>query len=718
MDPSPDRKKLLITGVSGLLGNNLARYFRDSYRILGTYQQVPVVIEGIETCKADILDLSGLKTIVHRFDPDVVVHCASLTNIDYCETHRELTEDINVGGTRNLVDSIGKPDCKLIYISSDSVYEGTKGDYRETDPVAPQNHYGQTKYMGELEVLKRERSLVLRTNIFGWNIQDKNSLAEWILSELTTRRSIGGFRDACFSTIYNFLFAGLLEAAIGRELNGIYNCASRTALSKYQFAVLLAETFNLDKGIIKPISIDDHHFAARRGKDLSLNVKKIGSALQMDIPTIADSIKAFHRDHARGLPERIRAGGILAQPGPSPVLYYGKHDIDQDDIEAVAHVLRSSNITQGPRIPEFESALCQATDAPHSVACNSGTSALHMACLAAGVQNGDEVITSPITFVASANCAVYCGAKPVFADIDPRTYNISPAEIEGKITRNTRAVIPVHFAGQSCDMASICEIVRSAAIKYGRKIYIVEDACHALGSLYNGSKVGSCTFSDMAVTSFHPVKHITTGEGGAVFTRDKALLRKLRLLRSHGITSDPEEFLNIDMAFPADAPGERNPWYYEQIALGFNYRITDIQCALGLAQLKKLDRYRERRRLIVDTYNGFFEGRDLIRRPAEVDYGSSNYHLYVLLIDFARMALDRARFMLKLRLRGIQTQVHYIPVHLQSYYRTRFGTNRGDCPEAESYYEKCLSIPLYPTMSNEDVNRVASEILSLMVAKR
>jgi len=713
MTPSPDKKKLLITGVSGLLGNNLARYFRDKYRILGTYQQVPVVIEGIETCKADIRELAELKPIVHRFNPELVIHCASLTNIDFCEAHRELTEDVNVGGTKNLVDSIGNPHCKLIYISSDSVYEGTKGNYRESDPVAPQNRYGQTKYLGELEVLKRERSLVLRTNIFGWNIQDKNSLAEWILSELTAGRPMEGFQDAYFSTIYNFLFAGFLEAAIGRDLSGVYNCAGRTSLSKYDFAVMLAEQFNLDGGLVRPISINDHRFLAKRGKNLSLSTEKISSALEMDLPTIADSLDAFRRDHARGLPERIRAGGIIAHKGPSPFLYYGKHDIDDEDIEAVVHVLRSSNITQGPRIPEFESALCHTVDAPCALACNSGTSALHMACLAAGVRSGDEVITSPITFVASANCAVYCGAKPVFADIDPRTYNISPSEIEEKISRNTRAVIPVHFAGQSCDMASIREIVQSAEKKYSRKIYIIEDACHALGSLYSGSKVGSCTFSDMAVTSFHPVKHITTGEGGVVFTRDKALLRKLRLLRSHGITSDPEEFLNTDMAFPADAPGERNPWYYEQIALGFNYRITDIQCALGLSQLKKLDRYRDHRRLIVNTYNGLFEGREWIRLPVEVDYGSSNFHLYVLLFDFARMNLDRARFMLKLRLRGIQTQVHYIPVHLQSFYRKMFGYKPGDFPIAENYYSKCLSIPLYPTMKRTDAERVVEEICRL-----
>ena len=268
---------------------------------------------------------------------------------------------------------------------------------------------------------------------------------------------------------------------------------------------------------------------------------------------------------------------------------------------AVCSVLRSDWLTQGPKIVEFESALCNETDAEFAVCLNSGTSALHIACMAAGVGNGDEIITSPITFVASANCAVYCGARPVFADIDPDTYNISPEEIEKKITRHTKAIIPVDFAGQSCDMDVIRQIVSTAEKKYGHKIYVIEDACHALGSLYKNKKVGSCAFSDMTVMSFHPVKHITTGEGGVVLTNDEGLLKKLRLSRSHGITSDPKDFINKDLAFPIQnsklkIKKLKNPWYYEQIALGYNYRITDIQCALGLSQLKKFPRFCKRRR--------------------------------------------------------------------------------------------------------------------------
>ena len=397
---------------------------------------------------------------------------------------------------------------------------------------------------------------------------------------------------------------------------------------------------------------------------------------------------------------------------------YGRQSIDEDDVQSVIDVLNSTMLTQGPKIAEFESALCDETDADFAVCLNSGTSALHIACLASGVGNGDEVITSPISFVASANCAVYCGARPVFADIYSDTYNISPEEIEKKITSHTKAIIPVHFAGQSCDMDAIRQIVNTAEKKYGHKIYVIEDACHALGSLYKKKKVGSCAFSDMTVMSFHPVKHITTGEGGVVLTNDEGLLKKLRLSRSHGITSDPCEFVNHDLAFrsaPSDSGSTVNPWYYEQIALGYNYRITDIQCALGLSQLKKLARFRKRRREIVNQYNACFKDLGFIQIPFEDSSCDSNFHLYVLLFDFEKMDIERARFMLELQQKGIQTQVHYIPIYLQPFYRKHFGTNPGDCPTAEQYYKNCLSIPLYPAMTDEDIEKVIGTVKNIVM---
>lgn len=698
-----NRKRMLITGVSGLLGNNLAYYFREKYDILGLYFSHLVNIEGIQTQRADLLSEVSFKYIVREFDPDVMIHCASLTNVDFCEMNKELTERVNISGAKVVVESIKENHRKLVYISSDSVYDGYKGDFQESDPISPQNYYGLTKYEGELEVLKKENSLVLRTNIFGWNIQNKKSLGEWVLHELEANRRINGFKDAYFSSIYTMELARIIDIALKKNLTGVYNSGALDSCSKYEFCLRIADCFGLDKTLITPISVDDFDFKARRGKRLTLNVDKLQKALDYELPTIDYSMNAFYRDYKCGLPEEIRKSQVEPQR-ESVFIPYGKQSIEADDIRAVVNVLSAERVTQGPKVEEFESALAEYCNAKYTVAVNSGTSALHIACLAAGIEEGDEVITSPITFVASANCAVYCGATPIFGDIDRWTYNISSEGIETRITERTKAVIPVHFAGQSCDMEVIQQIVKAAEKKYGNKIYIIEDACHALGSLYRAKKVGSCAYSDMAVMSFHPVKHITTGEGGAVLSNDESLDRKLRLLRSHGITNRTFELV---------ASNSKDPWYYEQVDLGYNYRITDIQCALGLSQLRKLPRIIARRREIVDKYNASFVGLQFIQTPFEAAECRSNFHLYVLLFNFEKMGKGRAQIMTELNDKGIKTQVHYIPVHTQPYFKKRFGTNWGNCPNAEQYYQRCLSIPLYPTMSDHDMELVIEAIVCL-----
>lgn len=709
------KKKMLITGVSGLLGNNLAYYFKDKYNILGLYCSHPVFIDGIQTGKCDLSCYDGTRNIINEFYPEIIIHCASLTNVDQCESDSKITNEINVIGTRNIVEIISGKSIKLVYISTDSVYDGARGDFSEDDNINPLNCYGRSKYEGELEVLKKKESVILRTNLFGWNIQEKESLGEWVLNELKAGRRIQSFKDVYFSTLYTLELARIIDIAVQSQLSGIYNCGGADSCSKFDFAMKIADCFGLDKKLIEPVSIDDFPFKAKRGKNLSLDVGKIQRALDYRIPTIDQSIDEFYRDYRCGLPDELKRNNSSSKEA-SFFIPYGRHWVDEDDIRAVAEVLRSDRITQGPKIEEFERGLSDYCDARFAVAMSSGTAALHSACLAAGVGKGDEVVVSPNTFVASVNCVVYCGATPIFADIDSRTYNIDPAEIEKKITLRTKAVIPVDFAGQSCDMDSIHKIIKQKEKEYKHKIYIIEDACHALGSRYRNKKVGSCAFSDMTVMSFHPVKHITTGEGGMVFTNDRDLYHRLERFRSHGITSDPKEFINKDFAFSSrnsqgmvyDSP---NPWYYEQKDLGFNYRITDIQCALGVNQIKKLDRFRQRRREIVDIYNKAFEGVSRVVTPYEDSRCDSNFHLYVLLFDFEKIGINRVQLMSELKKRGIQTQVHYIPVHLQPFYRKHFGTNHGDYSCVEQYYQKCLSIPLYPAMSDLDVAKVVREII-------
>lgn len=700
-------ERLLITGVSGLLGNNLAYYLKNKYEILGLFNSHPVTIDGIYTEKCDISDENSIKKTIGEFDPSIIIHCASLTDIDQCEMNKEPTKKINVLSTKNIVDSILDKDVKPVYISTDAVYDGIKGNFYEEDKINPLNYYGRTKYEGELEIAKKTDSLIFRTNIFGWNIQDKKSLGEWILDELKANRNINGFKDAYFSSIYTFEFSRVVDMAIQKNLSGVYNCGSSDSCSKYEFAFKIADCFGLDKTLINPISIENFNFKAKRGKNLSLNVMKLQKALDYRLPAMEQSIDTFYRDYKSGRPVELKKTD--ASLPKAKFIPYARQNISESDIRFVVNVLRSDRLTQGPVVEEFERALSAYCDARYAVAMNSGTSALHAACLAAGVGKGDEVITSPITFVASANCAVYCSAKPVFADIDTKTYNIDPVEIERKITSRTKAVIPVHFAGQSCDMESIYTIIKAAELKFGHKIYIIEDACHVLGSLYKGNKVGSGIYSDMTVMSFHPVKHITTGEGGMALTNDEVLCKNLKRLRSHGITSSPDEFVNTDLAFRPSATGTQplaNPWYYEQSGLGYNYRLTDIQSALGLSQLKKIDAFRMRRREIVDKYNDAFKDVEFVTIPFEDTNCDSNFHLYVLLFDFGRIGINRAEFMLKLKEQGVQTQVHYIPVYLQPFYQKTFGTKWGDCSNAEYYYKKCLSLPLFPAMTDQDVEKV------------
>lgn len=698
---------MLITGVSGLLGSNLAFCLKDAYDIVGVYYEHKVDIGGIRVVNADLTDKNHVHELMKKTNPDIVIHSAAQADVDACEEYPEEARRINVSGTQNLIEQMNGAEPKLIFISTDLVYDGIKGDFTEEDPVNPLNCYGETKREAEKEVIKKKNALILRTNFFGWNVRNrvKYSLGELTIHELTQNKEMCGFTDCHFSSIYTFELAKLLDLAIKKNLSGIYNCASSSSMSKYEFVTGIANRLNFKQDLIKPISIDDFDFKAKRSKNLSLNVSKFENDINSVIPSIEESIDHFVQDFQTNLPDTLKSFGKGKTIYPQlNHISYGRQSIDEEDIQAVTEVLKSDCLTQGAKIKEFEQKLCEFTGAQFGVAVNSGTSALHIACLAAGVQAGDEVITSPNSFVASANCAAYCGAKPVFADIDSKTHNISPKEIENKTTKKTKVIIPVHFAGQSCDMEAIRKIADAKGKIYGHKIMVIEDAAHALGSRYKGKEVGSCQYSDMTVMSFHPVKHITTAEGGGVLTNDADLMKQLKRLRSHGITNDPDELMH-------DTPG---PWYYEQQELGFNYRMTDVQCALGISQLTKLPGFIKRRRKIVNQYNDAFRESSSIEVPYEIVPGDANFHLYVIQVNFSNINLSRSEMIIELKKRGITTQVHYIPIHTQPYYRRYYQTAWGDYPVCEEYYKKCLSIPLYPSLSDSDVQKVIGNIKELV----
>ena len=387
---------------------------------------------------------------------------------------------------------------------------------------------------------------------------------------------------------------------------------------------------------------------------------------------------------------------------------YGRQTIEQADIDAVVEVLRSPMLTQGPVVPAFEAGLCAMTGAAHAVAVNSATSGLHIACLALGLAPGDLLWTVPNTFVATANAALYCGASVDFVDIDPRTYVLDVTALELKLEdaaqtgRLPKIVVPVHFAGQSCDMERI------AALAKRYKFAVLEDASHAVGAHYLKQPVGDCRYSDICIFSFHPVKTLTTGEGGMLVTDRAEWAALARRLRSHGIEREADHFTEFT--------AESGSWLYEMQDLGFNYRLTDLQCALGLSQLSRLEAALSRRREIVAAYNAAFAELDWLRVPGlrdPADAATTSWHLYTVQIDFAALGRSRAEVMTALRANGVGSQVHYIPVHLQPWYRKTFGYGHGKCPVAESYYARALSLPLFPAMTEADIAYVIAAVQAL-----
>ena len=387
------------------------------------------------------------------------------------------------------------------------------------------------------------------------------------------------------------------------------------------------------------------------------------------------------------------------------VIPYARQSINQQDIDAVVAVLQSDYLTQGPAVPAFEQAVADLVGAKYAIAGNSATSLLHVACLALDVKPGDLVWTSPITFVASANCALYCGAEIDFVDIDGETFNMSPSALEEKLeqarqkNKLPKVIIPVHMGGQSCEMQSIY----SLAQKYG--VSVIEDASHAIGGSYNGKRIGDCRYSDITIFSFHPVKIITSGEGGMATTQDEHLAKKMRMFRSHGITRNSQEFINTN----------DGPWYYEQQELGFNYRLTDIAAALGLSQLQRIDQFIKQRNEIADRYNKAFTG-TAITAPSISENVISAFHLYIARYEFSHHGITKGHLFSAMKEHGILLNLHYIPIYRQPYFQ-KLGFDETSFPNAEKYYAEAFSIPMYADLQESDQNSVISSLLNVLSAQ-
>ena len=386
------------------------------------------------------------------------------------------------------------------------------------------------------------------------------------------------------------------------------------------------------------------------------------------------------------------------------MLSYGKQSIDQSDIDSVVEILKGNWITQGPAVKKFEDELKNYFGSNHACAVSNGTAALHLTGLSLGWQAGDIVLTSPITFLATANCIVYAGATPDFVDIDPITYTIDPNRVEDKIKfyqskgKKVKAIIGIDFAGHPCDWKAL----RSIADKYD--LQLVNDNCHAMGAIYYGDKEYAGKYADIVTQSYHAVKHITTGEGGVVLTRDIKIDEKVRCLRTHGMTKDSNALEKID-----------GPWYYEMNELGYNYRITDFQCGMGSSQLKKLDRFVKKRREIAKKYDKSFSIVDYLKIPKAHISIKHAYHLYPLQIDFDKLKVTKLDLFKKMKESGINLQVHYIPVHLQPFYQKNYGFNTGDYPVSESFYRNEVSLPIYPDLTTDNVSLTVNNVLEIII---
>ena len=702
------QKKVLITGGSGLLAVNWALSIRNNYTVTLLLHHKKINLAGVDTGVASLDSLDECLSVLVKYQPDIVIHTAGLTSIEKCESDSNLAHEVNVDLAKNIAIACNQRSVQLVHISTDHLFLGNQEFSTEESFTNPVNNYAKTKLKGEQQVLEScKDAIIIRTNFFGWGTKYRQSFSDIIIKKLKNSEQIDLFSDVFFTPI---LIDELLKRAhqlIDSNVTGIFNIVSNKRISKYEFGVRLANHFNLDAKLINAVSMNDNENLVKRPRDMSLSNVKLCQTLGCKVASFDEQFKTLKARENNNVYHQV---GLETIP-------YGKHYIDEDDIQSVVDVLRNGMLTQGPKIAEFENKVADYVGVKYAVAVSSGTAALHLACKVLGIKKGDKVITTPNTFIATSNSILYLNAKPVFVDIDPQTLNIDISKIEEIIlnSRNIKAIFPVHFGGLPCDM----ERIKQLAVKYN--LNIVEDASHALGATYgNGNKVGNCQYSDMTCFSFHPVKGIASGEGGMITTNNPDTYHKLTLLRSHGITKGNFEFpgisypdsllINKDKALEN---GELRRWYYEMQYLGYNYRITDIQCALAISQMDKINLFLDARRSMAKFYDKAFAEVLNINPLQSHGRNNSSHHIYVVSVDFDKVGLTRNQFMTRLAEKGVGSQVHYIPVVTQPYYQDA-GYGIEQYPETEAYYQNTLSIPLYFGLSSAEQKLVISSIKDLL----
>ena len=676
--------RILFTGGSSLLAQAWIKInnSKDTF-VLGQHKR-EIVSNKHEVVQLAYSEPSILKEQIKSLNIDVIINCIGLTNVESCEKNSKEANFLNIQ-LPSLISSIASDlNLKFVHISTDQLYEGDTPYYNEEAPVAPLNIYAKTKYEGEKQILKsNSKALVVRTNFFGFGPNYKPSFSDYILNNLKKGKISNLFEDVFFTPISVKTLSQQIGLLLANNKSGIYNISSNERISKYHFGLTIAKFSGYSSQLIQPISIESLPELVLRPKDMSLSNHKYTGTLNIKLPSIDIQVEEMLNSQEEISEKRI--------------IPYGRQNVSEKDIKSVLNVLKSDFLTQGPIVHQFEKRVSEYCGAKHAVACNSATSALHIACLSLGVGKGDLVWTSPISFVASSNCALYCNADVDFVDIDSVTYNMSVEALEQKLVhakqnnRLPKVVIPVHLAGQSCEMEEIHDLSK----KYGFKI--IEDASHAIGGTYKGKPVGNCEYSDIAVFSFHPVKIITTCEGGMCLTNDPVIANLLNRYHSHGISRQASEMTK--------APD--GPWYYEQLNLGLNYRMNEVQAALGLSQMDRLDEFVAERRVLAQNYNKLFEEYN-VQIPNQHKDTNSSWHLYIIRIK-KNNKLNHKQVFEKLRSAGILVNLHYIPIYRQPYYQ-KLGFNKQGFEESEKYYEEAISIPIFPGLTNDEQRKVISLI--------
>lgn len=677
-----NKKKILVLGSSGFLGSNICLALRKQFKIFATINKNDFYLRGIHKVYLKESIFQSIGQIIADIKPNLIINCIGFTDIDNENNQKNKLDLLNFK-IPNLISKISKKNnIKLIHISTDQLYQDSKKLNQEIDQVNPVNLYGKIKLKAEKKVLSNDKNaIVVRTNFFGCNRLNKKSFFNFIYNNLNNNKKIFLLEDIYFTPVYIKDLIEILIKLYRIDFKGVINISSNSSISKYDFAKIIAEKFNLNSKLIIKSNLNKKNiFKVKRSKNMSLKNKKLKKFLNNLDLNIDKSVQKFKDDFSNGFFNEI-----------TNHMNYSRHYIPKSTINRLSNVIKYENLTQGKQILEFENKFSEKVGSKFAVAVSSCTAGLHISATALGLSNKNTLLTSPNTFVSSANVAHYLGSNLIFADIDADTPNINitnSLKIMENKKNKIKVFMPVHYSGIPVDL------VKFQKFRDG-KTFIIEDAAHALGSEYQcGAKVGSCKYSDVTVFSFHPVKSITTGEGGMITTNDKDIYHKLLMLRTHGINQQPKKNIEINNQY---TNGVINPWYFEMQHLGYHYRITDIQAAIGIEQLKYLEKFIEKRKKLSFKYIEYFKhtpietyDKDLIK--------NSSCHLFNIRFDFEKYKINKARLINNLKDKGIGCQVHYIPVPLHPYYKQK-GFRIKNYPNVKKFYQDVLSIPLFYKMT-------------------